>query len=396
MPFYHATETPKHLQASIDAVALAFMAHQTAAERPFALAREKYAVALRVTSQALRSDMATLDSTLLSAMILDLFEKFMHSEPSSIEAYTGHITGALALVQMRGLEKFSGKFSAFMLNRLSMNLLISCVASGTRVPDGLVLLKEYAWARLNVEPDPKTELSDLMVNYANLRGDVVTGHIKGREQVNQSIDLDAKLQAIALNMPPLWQCKTTLLDRDSKHVFRRRVDSYLNRHVTQTWNVIGLVRIILNEFLIEYYTSTNEALYSSLVTVAKNNIEMLARQICFSVPQFVDCPGICDGQHSSPLKVYPRLTGTNDTTSEHDHDPDWNINCYTLIYPMYVAGRSEFASADIRDWITQQLFFMGSHFHIPNATTVASILKSEKNIAPWDIYGLLGSYAFAA
>ncbi|KAK5947996.1 hypothetical protein OHC33_010980 [Knufia fluminis] len=146
------------------------------------------------------TSMASLDATLLSSMLLDLFEKFMHSGPSAIHAYTGHITGALALVKMRGLDKFAGFLPARMLTRLSVNLPISCVASVTRVPEGIILLRDYAAEQLNVQQDPKWELSDLMIHYANLRGDVLTGDLTAREQVNDTIEIDAKLHALTLRM----------------------------------------------------------------------------------------------------------------------------------------------------------------------------------------------------
>lgn len=400
LPFVDPSSSPNHLQASINAVALAFFAHQTTSESAYALAREKYAVALRVTSQALQSEMASLDATLLSSMLLDLFEKFMHSGPSAIHAYTGHITGALALVKMRGLDKFAGFLPARMLTRLSVNLLISCVASGTRVPEGIILLRNYAAEQLNVPRDPKWELSDLMIHYANLRGDVLTEDLTAREQVNDTIEIDAKLHALTLRMPISWQFKTVIINNDDDHVYQGRIDFHRDRYVLQAWNVISLIRIILNEFLVGFYNSyENNALenpYSSLISVAKNNIEMLCRMVCASVPQFADCDGIHNGNRGMEVADHRRLSEQEQRKEDHIHPPEWNMDCYCLIYPMFVAARSKYSPPEARKWLLKELHYMGVHYQMRNAVAVANIVEQGGDYGPWDIYGLLGSYAFAA
>jgi hypothetical protein len=44
-----------------------------------------------------------------------------------------------------------------------------------------------------------------------------------------------------------------------------------------------------------------------------------------------------------------------------------------------------------------QLRYIGHHFGIKNAELVCQILEQkEKDVSPWSIYGMLGSYTFAA
>lgn len=98
--------------------------------------------------------------------------------------------------------------------------------------------------------------------------------------------------------------------------------SYPDRHITQTWNVLHLVRILLNESILEYCLASGGALTAGtcfrLVRILTENTETLACGICASVPQYVDCFGAAD----------------------HVHSPAQNLDSYILIFLLYVAGRS--------------------------------------------------------
>lgn len=79
----------------------------------------------------------------------------------------------------------------------------------------------------------------------------------------------------------------------------------------------------------------------------------------------------------------------------HTHTPDHQMICYALIFPLYVAGRSK-AVPDVEPWVVNQLRHIGSHFSVRNAEDVAQILERKADINPWEVYAMLGSYAFAS
>ena len=72
------------------------------------------------------------------------------------------------------------------------------------------------------------------------------------------------------------------------------------------------------------------------------------------------------------------------------------MDCYTLIFPLYTAGRCNAAPDTVRPWVIKQLHYMSEHFYVRNAEIVAQILELQKDISPWEVYAMLGSYAFAA
>jgi hypothetical protein len=376
--FYHLTHSPEHLALSINAVSLAYLAHQVHSDAALATARETYVAALRMTNKALQSpEVAAKDTTLIAPLLLDLFEKITNPEPRRDEGWTGHVHGALALVRLRGLEQFQDPSALRVLVRLSTNLLISCVASESPVPDELVALRAYAAKHLNAR-DPKWQLSDLMVHYANLRSDMQRGDLSIDNCISFSMGLDAKLQALALNMPTSWRYKTTITNGGSDRICNHRFDSYPDRHTTQTWNVLRLIRILLNESVLELCLASTSDLtgeaYLRLARQATDNIGTLAGEICTSVPQYVNCLG----------------------AANHLHSPSQNLDCYTLIFPLYVAGRSRGSANTLKTWVIKQLHYMGSHFGIRNAALVGQVLEQGRDVNPWTVYAMLGSYAFAA
>jgi hypothetical protein len=145
--FYDSTLLPEHLTFSIDAVSLAYLSHQTSSDVALMTATEKYVLALRMTNRALQSpEFATKDTTLLSALLLDLFEKITNTSSRHTKSWVGHVNGALALVKLRGLENFQDPSSLRIMERLSNNLLISKIpehgrfSDGYRYPHAIVLL----------------------------------------------------------------------------------------------------------------------------------------------------------------------------------------------------------------------------------------------------------------
>ncbi|OCL01225.1 hypothetical protein AOQ84DRAFT_329320 [Glonium stellatum] len=391
-PYYNPAGSPEHLTLSIDAVSLAYFSHQVCSDAALATARKKYILALNMTKKALQSpEVAVKDSTLLVSLLLDLFEKVINDKSRHSEAWKSHMKGALALIKLRGLRQCQGLSTLRLLARFSTNFLISCVATETRVPNEVNALRAYIGEHLEVE-GPKWLLSDLMVDFANLRGDIRNGQLSPYNRTKMSVELDAKFQELTFSIPS-WQYKTTTVDYDSKMIYGHHFDSYANRHVTQTWNVCRIARILLNEYILECCSEPGANAMTNafaLMRTAKDNIETLARDICASVPQYVDCFGAA--QNKLPIS---EPTNNIFRGTEHLHSPSQNLDCYTLIFPLYVAGRSSSSPSTLKPWAIEQLCHIGSHFGIRNAELVRQELGKETNISPWAVYAMLGGYAFA-
>jgi Fungal specific transcription factor domain len=383
-PFYHPTDSPEHLTLAIDAVSLAYLSQQLFSDTASFIARQRYIAALRMTNKALQCPKtAARDTTLLATLLLDLFEKIINNKPRVIESWTGHVKGALVLVELRGLDTFRDPAAVRVLVRLSTNVLISCVASGSPIPKELKDLRAYVTQFLDAT-DLKWRLMDLMVEYIDLQAEIRRSHLPICTAFQKSLELDGKYAALAINVPPAWQPKTTILEHTYERIFEQHYDTYGDRHITQPMNVLRLIRIFLNEFILAHYVEVGETL--SLAEAACKNIEQMGREICASVPQYVDC--LCAARDRSRC---------SSTEPQHSHSPSQSLDCYTLIFPLYVAARSKYSPASLKAWVIRELHYIGSHFSIRNAELVAQMLENGTDLEnPWAVYAMLGGYAFAA
>ena len=398
--YYYPADSPEYLTLAIEAVSLAYLWHQVYSDAALTIAREKYVLALRMTNKALKSSReATKDTTLMAPLLLDLFEKITDSQPSNNKSWTSHVNGALALVKYRGFAYFEDPSRFTILVRISLHYIVGCVATGSPVPDMLHAIQAFIGQRLRAQ-DPMARLSDLMIQYASLRNKLESSSFSTDEYVGLSEELDRKIQALDLELPPDWQYSTVLLDQKSDRAFELHFHSYSNPRVCQARNILRVVRILLNETLIKHHRAapTNDTC-SALLGVVNANIDLLAGEICASVPQYIDCDDAARHRLVEWSK-FPDLNSDGFVNhdsggSTHLHTPHHQLDCYSLIFPLYVAGRSD-AVPNVRPWIIKQLHYMSSHFFIRNAETIAQLLERETDVCPWEVYAMLGSYAFAS
>ena len=378
---YKQSPADRPLVASVDAVSLAFFSFQFDCQQASHVSREKYLSALPLLNKALQTPgFATSDSTLLAVLLLDLYEKITNNNPRSIGSWMSHINGALALVDLREgppLQDYTGlRLSA----RLSTSLLISCVSAKCPVPPALVKLRSDLEPFLNKE-DPKWQISGLVVKYANLRGAVQDGCLRSSDIIALAKQLDRDFVLLAEHMPSNWLYSAAYLEETSERVFEQRYDTYPDHFVTQGWNVLRVMRILVNDMIRAEYASRrtkflNDASSRCNLSTANSCIDDIAKTICATAPQF---------------------TGIEKTkTMGKAYCTTQRLRCYTLLFPLYVAGLYASSTSQIKPCIIKQLRFMSDEMGIRNASLVREILERGEGVCPWDVYAVLGSYAFAA
>ena len=378
---YEQSPTDRTLIASVDAVSLAFFFFQFDCTQALHVSREKYLYALPLLNKALKSpESARSDSTLLAVLLLDLFEKITNNNPRTMGSWMSHINGALALVDLRQdppLQNYTGlRLSA----RLSTNLLISCVSANIPVPPALTKLRSDLEPFLNKE-DPKWRISGLVVKYANLNGAIQDGCLSSSDVIARATELDLDFASLAEHMPSVWLYSTMYLEEASDRVFGKCYHTYLDHLITQGWNVIRVMRMLLNDIIRTHHISRDTESFgnpssSRNSSVTTGCIDSIAKEICATAPQF---------------------TGFENTTPRSkDHSTTQRLRCYTLLFPLYVAGLYASSATQIKPWVVKQLRFMSREIGIRNANIVAEILERDKGTCPWDVYAVLGSYAFAA
>ena len=370
-----------HLAASVDAVSLAFFAVQFHHLQVTQVARGKYSYALPLVSQVLRSpESAITDSTFLAVLFLDLFEKITNRGTQRSEAWMSHVNGALALVELRGSKNLATYPGTRLSVRLVTNIVVSCITASKKAPLGLIKLRTNLEPYLNTS-DPKWQISGLVIKYANLRAAIHRNILSDIDIVRTATQIDYEYMSLAQTMPLSWSYETKHLDKPSKGVLEQSFDIYPDHFICQTWNVLRTTRILLND-LIRKYSSRDSSTFSeaSLIDcqteVSTITINSIAYDICASVPQYTRF------QPVDPA----------DTLAVGAH----RIQCYILLYPLYVAGSFASPSTNIKEWVLEQLRYLSTKVGIRNSAEVAEYLEIAPDTDPWKIHSLLGSYAFAA
>ena len=97
-----------------------------------------------------------------------------------------------------------------------------------------------------------SRLSNLMVQYTNLRSEVRNGILSIDDCIELSKKLDGQIQALDREMPVYWQYSTISLEQKSERPFDLHFHSYSNPIICQARNVLRIMRIILNESLTQH------------------------------------------------------------------------------------------------------------------------------------------------
>ena len=399
--YYSPTSKDEHLSRSVEAVALAYLHYQRQSLAAQEEARQQYITALSLTGAALQNPaLVKKDSTILAILLLDLYEKITNKEPNFEGPWAAHLSGALALVKLRGDQQFKDPNALRMLMRLSTNLLISCVASDRPVSAELVTLRSSIAAHFPRPCDPKWRESDLMIEFARLRHNIKEGVSSDDVAISSLVDLDAKFLRLAIEVTPTWQYKTIRVDKELNHHYELYYHVHPAEHIAQMWNTLRLTRILLNELISSLCLNSQGGVKRdpgalALHQYATEAIIEMASNICASVPQYI---GDLSGSFKEPVTKTDSLRVISDgdarISSMGQSNPPHHLPCYRLIFPLYVAAQSSASPPSLKAFAIEQLRFMAEYHAIENAAAVAKILESGEKRNIWLVYAILGTYAF--
>lgn len=385
-PHFDPRTAPEHISLSIDAASLAFLSHHIASPSAQIMGRRKYVTALSKINKVLQDPkVAQQASTLEASLLLDLFEKITDSKSNNIVAQRAHVDGALTLVKLRGLHKITDPGGLKALTRLALSAVVISITAGDDLPKEIFEFREHTAKFVDVS-HPKWRLTGITLSITTLVSNITKNCLKAEERIHECVQLERKLGIIDREASPKWSYKRYYVKEGEYNdkTLNGYYDVYASRLNTQMWNVLRFMRIILCDEIIECTPDAdNEVSKSAYKTAA-----LVVQEICATVPQMVDCEG--------PARQ--RLPNGSKGSS-HAHTLSHFLDVYILLLGLYAAAWSRACPPKTKRWIVTQLERMAEHFGMKEAASVAAILKkqdSKTRMGPWDVYRLIGSYAFAA
>jgi hypothetical protein len=215
------------LLCSMKAVGLAGFAHAAHAPHLLKNAQYQYVRAIQSTNAALRDPVAVKkDSTLLSVMILGIFETITGCRPQSLKDWAQHINGASAVIKLRGSDQIKSSVGRRLLVHVTAFLTVSSLIRGVALPDHII---EYMTAAIDFvkSPDPSFIVMDTMMRSSNLHAEVTQKSLTNMETIiSRALQLDAKLLEIITSIPPGWEYVIVSPEHPSEYIFNGRYHVY--------------------------------------------------------------------------------------------------------------------------------------------------------------------------
>ncbi|KAL6709790.1 hypothetical protein ACN47E_001219 [Coniothyrium glycines] len=379
------------LKESVNAVSLAGFGNATKNPIIMQKARSAYVAALRLTKDAVNNkEVALRDDTLVSVIMLGMYENMVFQDRRSIDTWAKHVAGACALIEMRGPEQFKGSVARRIFHQFYGFALLVALERGTLVHKGLHDL--YEDLRPNSDYDVHgrqwtTRIVDVMHDAINLNQDKTSPPI---EMLRIAMRIDRELDEVKSLMPSIWHYETMQLSEPSLHHFGNVYSIYIDPWIAQMWNNLRSCRMYLYKAVrenIKKGCAQDPPLFlPELVEPQRLAAEQVMRTtvagIIASVPQIT---GMIPFPKQSDLETRNSLaSGVLERAQHQLHppgtflDPAQSPGMMHLIWPLYAAGQSDMATYNMRDWCIEMLQFLARRLGTNQAVVLAEELKETQ------------------
>ncbi|KAF1970667.1 hypothetical protein BU23DRAFT_511224 [Bimuria novae-zelandiae CBS 107.79] len=341
-------------------VSLAMSAWKLKDPRVLATARQLYATALSVTNNALRDpNTAAQDSTLVSVLLLGLFEALACQVSGKSSNWTKHTRGALALLRVRGQMQFSTKLGRRLFDQICSILTFDTMVRKSPLPPDLLQL--VSTAKASRHESTRTAFVMLVGEITQAPCVLWDLDMLPIAKVEKALWLDQRVSEFTKELPPDYEyqkirkeAKETPISGWDAH--SHVIHQYLHHHAARLWNACRVLRIKLNSVI---YGTLSQLPPSALSTFeegrkilrrATQTISEAATDICASVPQILN----------------PAQYDQVGIKASHE------ARIATLLPALSVTKAETMVPQTARSYAADRLKYMGKEFLIPQAESAAA------------------------
>ncbi|MCJ1420027.1 hypothetical protein MMC32_006383 [Xylographa parallela] len=418
-----------NMLTSIKALGLAGFSHAAHAPNVMIPAREQYLRAIRLTNAALRSPTdVKKDSTLLSIMILGMFETVTGRTQRSLEAWANHVNGAAALLKIRGREQMITPGGRRMFAQVTSTLVTTCLQHQLEVPDHILELRNEA-VKYQTINDPIWHFMKFMILFTNFKAQVEHGDIEDPLVIlPRALELDQMFLSLCSDIPPGWEYTTIYTNSDPDVIYAGYYHLYQDFMIAQLWNGMRTFRIMLQEIirgvlvgkfgslpedqmerdfaaqcqttkapsyqsqdnispsassLHTSYTPMNSRSRSAQYQKSLSISYQLQSDILASIPQHIGYASKPNYQPSSLQRFlwsnfgskhpYPLLAPNSPSVSSHLPLIRMSEG-FSLLWPLYTAGIMNVATEPVQRWVVEMLRKIGRSMGTQQAFVLADML----------------------
>ena len=385
---YSPSGQEEHLSASIEAVGLASLANELCSTEVHKESKERYIRAIRATNAALRCPVsATKDCTLVSVLLLGLFEAITRKTQLTLYSWEKHVKGALELIKLRGNQQVDTHLGLQLLKQASGRAVVSAIRSKVEIPAHIISLVTAGF-QYAIEDDPSWSFSIVHFGLTNLLAAINAGNLPDPDVIiTAAMDVDHDLVAWSRALPPSWQYEVVPAKQiHSDLVYEGYYHLYRTHKIAETMNAWRMSRIQVNRIIVEQVLRQNTMPIriqgnAALMCDAQLNIRRMASEICATVPQYVELPDTNPVSGSTtqnaPLSPYD--------TSRHN---EWSYGSgfthmtqsYGIIWPLMVVASCPNPDSTCPAWIFNRLQYIGHRMNNPQALLAFDILEGKREI----------------
>ncbi|CAO2649174.1 Nn.00g101230.m01.CDS01 [Neocucurbitaria sp. VM-36] len=387
-------DTEEVLRSSVNAASLAGLATSTKSPVIMQKAQAAYVSALRVTNSALRvKETAIKDSTLISVIMLGMYENMVSQDSQSMQAWAKHVAGACALLNLRGKEQFEkSEMARRIFHQFYGVVLLVALETGTMVHEGMHELYESLHPTSDYEVHGRqwtTRVVNVIHDAINLSQDKQSSPVV---MVRTALAIDRELSEIKSLMPSIWHYETVYLEQPSEYQYGDCYHVYLDPWIAQMWNNLRSCRMYLYKIMRENATKACELYDPPLFSeeeiapqreAAVQVMRTTAAHVIASVPQITGM--IPFPSRTSPKSKNPLAPEQERQTSKYTlHPPGTFLDrgnstgMVHLIWPVYAVGQSDLATPELRQWCIETLHNIALQIGTRQAVVLADELKATQ------------------
>jgi hypothetical protein len=393
--------------ACVNASAVAAFARELRDPAMMSMAHDHYSRALAMTNKALTIPQeAVLDGTLISVLLLSLFETIAQEDRKAPSNWTAHVKGAGALLSLRGTEQFRTQLGRDLFLQVITNVRTSSAQRKVRVPPNIMQLQETATQFL--DPLNKSfEFSIIIDRFATLRADMEETKCRDSAAIiATALDIERQICDMLAAVPPIFQYKVVPADLKSR-AYGATVHEYPSHRVAQLWNSSRMMRIFINQIIYHEISEAKagyfdlspdlspESMADEWLDFQDTTMKGIDMEVCSSLPSL---DGIFP---SSPIpEDWVKLqeqTARNvaDIATEicasvpqfaRSNPRPTVFTVAPLLWPLTTAAESDLSPPSVRPYVIDRLHFLGTEARFPQATWAAQMLEQSEDLEDWCVY----------
>ncbi|GKZ33737.1 hypothetical protein AbraIFM66950_003769 [Aspergillus brasiliensis] len=369
------------LMTSLASVGIAMISRMRKSTTMKIAAEKEYGNALQLLTTAVADQQqAKNNATLAAVLMLAIYEVITSRGSRFIDNWTNHISGAAALLELRGVEQLQDPDGLQLFLQLRYQIIISCLQREAHVPDSVLhCVKVAIFLRPHAEAYGD-QLINIMGRLANLRADIKEKILTDRKKILESAyAIEAELMSWLMSLPDNFPYATIedpwpTLNWGPKP-YNNIYHVYTDFWICNSWNQYRVARIIVSDLILTCIRELNAGspLPADLVTHTsqiRNTARQLASDVCASVPYyFTD-------------SVFKLATGQAEERPSDELPPQQQgfVRGVVLLWPLAMAAATRGLNHPLRHWVLDCLQMIGNGMGIDQALALIELLMTEDGV----------------